>query len=216
MIPKVFHRVWVGGKPLPEEFLFYGETWKDLHPGWKIKLWTDDNMPTFINQEQYDEGGVVLKSDIARIELIYKYGGIYIDTDFECYRNLEPLLKSDNFFSGEKEGVIGNAIFGAKAGHPILRKIIDAMPQSIEENKDFGPNISTGPVFLTKVVDQNKINYLSPKLFFPTPPFSYDPPMQGNKYPKAYAIHHWAASWVGGEEEKIGWEGQQRLKKVGL
>ena len=32
------------------------------------------------------------KQDIARLELLYLEGGVYIDTDFECYKNIEPII----------------------------------------------------------------------------------------------------------------------------
>ena len=33
IIPKVFHRVWLGGKPMPDHFVKWGEGWLAKHPG---------------------------------------------------------------------------------------------------------------------------------------------------------------------------------------
>ena len=44
-IPRIFHQIWVGPDPLPDEFAAYGQTWLDHHPGWELKLWTDENFP---------------------------------------------------------------------------------------------------------------------------------------------------------------------------
>ena len=203
-IPKTFHRIWVGEDPIPDEFIYYGETWEKLHPDWEMKLWTDKNMPKLINQELFDVSPVVLRSDIARFEILYKYGGVYIDTDFECYKNIEPIIKDLEIFSaGEKEGVIGNAIMGAIPTHPVMLKLIKKAPKSIIKNHEYGPNVKTGPIFMTKTLSFEEIYVFGPEYFFPAPPATNVPPNQGYLYPKAYGMHHWAASWIG-KEEKIG------------
>ena len=93
-IPKTFHRIWIGNNPMPEEYEYYGQTFMDLHPDWEYKLWTDDNLPVekFQNRELYEsDDGVVFKANIARIEILFLHGGIYADTDFEFYKNIELL-----------------------------------------------------------------------------------------------------------------------------
>ena len=62
LIPQIFHRIWLGDKEMPEEFVYYGETWKKLHPSWKIKLWTEENIPKLINQEAFDNAKLVAGS----------------------------------------------------------------------------------------------------------------------------------------------------------
>lgn len=36
-------------------------------------------------------------SDYARFDIIYEYGGIYLDTDIEIIRNIDDLLYQDGF-----------------------------------------------------------------------------------------------------------------------
>ena len=202
-IPKIFHRIWIGGNPMPQEFEDYGRTWEDLHPDWEMKTWTDENMPELINQEIYDVSEIVLKSDLARFEMLYKFGGVYIDTDFECYKNIEPLINDLEVFSaGEREGVIGNAIMGSTPKNPLFKRLINEAPRSILANADYGPNIKTGPVFMTRTLSLDEIKVFSPLYFYPTKPGESSPPNAGDKYPEAYANHHWAASWVGKEDNK--------------
>lgn len=223
-IPKIFHRIWIGNKPMPEEYEYYGQTFMDLHPDWEYKLWTDDNLPVnkFQNRDLYkSDNGVVFKANIARIELLYLYGGVYADTDFEFYKNIEPLLKDyDHFFTGEKQGIIGNGIIGSVAGHPILKKLLDGMPESNKANIDYPPTTRTGVVYQTRTLDINDINYLKPELFFPTPPGTTYPADRASDFPDAYAHHHWGASWVGVEGKKD-WgtwkrENRDEAEKLGL
>ncbi len=45
-IPKVFHRIWLGGTPLPDEHTRWGETWQTQHPDWQMRLWNGSWMNT--------------------------------------------------------------------------------------------------------------------------------------------------------------------------
>lgn len=223
-IPKIFHRIWIGNNPMLEEYEYYGQTFMDLHPNWEYKLWTDDNLPVekFQNSELYEsDDGVVFKANIARIELLYLFGGLYADTDFEFYKNIEPLLKGyDHFFTGEKQGIIGNGIIGSVAGHPILKKLLDGMPESNEENKEYPPTIRTGVVYQTRTLNIDKINYLEPKIFFPTSPGTSYPANRASDFPESSAHHHWGQSWVGieGNKNYKTWkqENQEEVKRLGL
>jgi len=158
-ISKKFFRIWIGPAEMPEEHVYYGKTWEKFHPDWEMKLFTDKNMPVekFINKELYEKETLVTKVDIAKFELLRLDGGIFVDSDFECYKNIEPLLEDVDIFScGEREGIIGNAILGSIPNHPTLTKVLKAMPESIKKNKDYGPNIRTGPTFLTRLLDYQK------------------------------------------------------------
>ena len=57
------------------------------HPDWEYKLWTDETVKeiTLINQELFDKAkNYGEKSDILKWELVYRFGGVYIDTDMEA------------------------------------------------------------------------------------------------------------------------------------
>lgn len=205
-IPKVFHFIWVGGNPLPEEFNFYKQTWIDLHPEWEVKVWDESNIDfPIINYKEFLEAGIVLKADLLKLEILYNFGGVFVDFDFECYKNIEPLIEDlEIFSSGEKDGIIGNAIMGTIPQHPVFMKLIKAAPISIEANKDCGPNVKTGPIFMTETLTFDEIYVFSPFYFFPTPPGMASPPGRPDLFPHAYANHHWAGSWIG-KEDKINW-----------
>ena len=93
-IPRVFHQIWVGPEPLPEEFVAYQRTWLTYNPGWKLQLWTEENLPPDLERrEVYEKLRVPAeRADILRVELLWRFGGVYIDTDFECLRPIEGLL----------------------------------------------------------------------------------------------------------------------------
>ena len=70
-------------KLFPEKHKAFRETWMQNHPGWEFRLWTDADIEAFglTNKRLYDETpNYGAKSDIARYEILYRIGGLYVDT----------------------------------------------------------------------------------------------------------------------------------------
>ena len=98
-IPKVIHQIHLGEKPLSDQELKWQKTWKDYNPDWKFILWDDERLKGIgiINQEYLDDcDNYSMKSDILRFDILYQFGGLYIDTDFECLKPLDPFLTTGN------------------------------------------------------------------------------------------------------------------------
>ena len=93
-IPKIIHHIWLGS-PFPEKYKILRETWKKHHPDWEFVLWTDEDIEAFglFNKDLYDQSdNYGAKSDIARYEILYRFGGLYIDTDFESEEDYNELI----------------------------------------------------------------------------------------------------------------------------
>ena len=156
LIPKKIHQIWLGG-PLPEKFEAFCETWKTHHPDWEYKLWTDEDLPDFhfvtgnkINQSQ----NWAQKSDILRLEILNRYGGLYVDVDFMCFKPHDVLHYQSDFYAGLENRVIANALIAAAPNHPIIRTFL----QIIEMTKKLHPHIDivqqqTGPDMFTRIVN---------------------------------------------------------------
>ena len=101
MIPKIIHQIHLGSKCLSELEKKWQSSWVQHHPDWKYCMWTDKCIetrlkithPEILNTcDSFSE-----KSDILRFEILYQYGGLYIDTDFECLKPIDNLLKQTDF-----------------------------------------------------------------------------------------------------------------------
>jgi mannosyltransferase OCH1-like enzyme len=186
-IPHVFHQVWVGPDPLPERFEQYGQTWLDHHPGWERRFWTDENLPPgFRRPEAYERiRSPVERSDILRLELVWMFGGVYVDTDFECLRSIEQLIEGLDFFTADIEpGRVNHAILGAEAGHPILGRALD----EIRPREVYGyDKEATGPLFFDRVLKEFPGATVFEKRLF------YARPADAREH--GYAIHYEANSW---------------------
>ena len=53
-IPRLFHQIWVGPNPFPDEYAALQETWRTHNPDWELHFWRDDNLPEGLRQNQID------------------------------------------------------------------------------------------------------------------------------------------------------------------
>lgn len=205
-IPKVIHQIWIGG-PVPDVFTHYIQTWKDMHPDWEYKLWTDENIHTvnLYNQKFYDEtDSPGVKSDLLKWELVYQFGGVYVDMDFECLRSLDIFHHTYDFYTGLQPLdtqflQLGAALFGAIPGHPILKHCIE----TIKDDWHFhGAPTKSGPVHFTKSFYKTAgkggfIDIALPALYF-YPLGCREKELTYQKWVDtgAFAVHHWAKSWM--------------------
>ena len=174
----------------------------DLHPGWQHITLRDPIDPAAfpLTHHLWDqcETGAQL-ADLVRIEELYLRGGIYIDSDVECYRPFDPLLGAEAFAGWEDTDHIPNAVLGAQAGHPAIGQLVTRAAEMMPCNTwDIGVGLTT-----EVLRGRNDVLLLPPGSFFPVhyrvkqrlrrmPP----PAQIRAENPWSYAAHHWAASWL--------------------
>jgi mannosyltransferase OCH1-like enzyme len=203
MIPKVFHVIWVGG-PMPDHLAAYVDTWRQLNPDWSTILWDEERLDATLDRtldlfrraDQITPHVGQFRSDVARYELLWRFGGVYVDCDFEALRPIDPLLEqldgASMFAAWETDGVwVNNAILGASAWTPLLDEVIDGLAASIAEHPTARPNVQTGPQYLTPIVRRHAADVrLFPSAWF-YPYLWNELDRQDEEFPGAYAIHHW-------------------------
>lgn len=159
-------------------------------------------------------------SDIFRIVVLKKFGGIYKDTDYRFHQSFAPLLHLYNFFSCREpmSSFIGNAVIAASPDHPVINEYlallernyggISAPPyiQRIPEHDGFKTILMTGPGVLTTAVANalgkgGGVDIIFPhEILFPTPVDAY-PQLKVIKPdmavpPSAMGVHYWETSWA--------------------
>jgi len=120
MIPKTIHYCWFGGNPLPTVAKRCIESWKSNCPDFKIKEWNESNFDVHMNpytEMCIREKKYAFLSDYARLWIVAKEGGIYLDTDVELLKPLDDLLDCEAYFGFETEQYIASGLgFGAVPG----------------------------------------------------------------------------------------------------
>lgn len=149
MIPKILHRVWLSydGKSYNESLnercknaiKMQNECCKDF----TIMEWGNECVGYYLEKypmfKRYycDVKNLAFCSDIIRLDVLYRYGGIYLDTDVEVFQplNNEKIL-NNRFFIGqecvdnnEKHSLCGhlvtNGIIGAEKENKIIKSFLD-------------------------------------------------------------------------------------------
>jgi len=205
-IPKIIHQIWLGGT-LPDRYKKFTESWKSLHPSWIYKMWTErevrhlklTNETFFYQATNYGQ-----KSDILRYELLNKFGGIYVDTDFECLKPFDEFLYLDFFTSSgyAAKFELYPALIGSVPGYPVIQRCINEM-KDIDAITYTGMFNTTGPYyfaqkFLKDVTEDSEGVVVFPMGFFYPWPNNIRRQNEPYKYIKSYsyAIHHWDVSWT--------------------
>lgn len=128
-IPRTIHYCWFGNKQMPEMNRRCIDSWRKNCPGYEIIEWNEKNYDVKKNiymRQAYEAGMYGYVPDYARIDILYQYGGIYLDTDVEVLRNLDDLLYLKAYTSFEEYPTINfGGGSGSVKGFPLLKKILD-------------------------------------------------------------------------------------------
>lgn len=215
-IPKIIHYCWVGGKPKPQSVLYCIESWKRRCPDYEIREWNESNYDFTKNEymrQAYEAKKWGFVPDYARLDIVYEYGGIYLDTDVEMLRSFDELLEQDGFMGFENTGdgeyfVNCGHGFGAVPHHEVIRTARDLYDTISFLNADGTPNLLASPHFTTQalrefgLVQENRDQQLPGMTVYASDVLCPKNFRTGKikKTPRTVSIHHFTASWV---DEKI-------------
>ena len=194
-------------------------TWMAVYPereGFRHMMWTDESMEAFCAERypafhakmfsRYKK--IIKKVDVFRYLILFHFGGLYADMDYECvadfWDQLPPGRASVAASAHAGEG-LQNALMASPPGHPFWQYVLYEAYPAIDE-----PNVlvSTGPALVVRAArfappdmlnvlpaerfsvyssgrgDDNVVVHLrSDKGFEPT------------ELPGVYAAHHGTANW---------------------
>lgn len=129
IIPKKIHYCWFSKKPIPNFLQNCIESWKKMCPDYEIICWNEDNYDIdkyLYTREAYRNQKYGFVSDMARLDILYENGGIYLDTDVTILKCLDELLYQEAFIGVEKWGNINSGGgFGAIPHHPMVKKMLE-------------------------------------------------------------------------------------------
>ena len=100
-------------------------------PAYALKEWNEDNSPILVPyvREAYRHRLWSKVSNYVRLHALWTEGGVYLDTDVEVVKPLDPLLDQRMFLGfqiqGRRADWVDNAVAGAVAGHPLNRTCLD-------------------------------------------------------------------------------------------
>ena len=227
MIPKKIHYCWFGGKPLDDLALKCIESWKKYFPGYEIIQWNETNFDVSqmkFMEEAYKNNKWAFVSDVARLIVIYQYGGIYFDTDVEVICDYRDILRDDveGFLGVERLKTVATGLgFGAIQKHPFIKELI-----SIYNNIDFNQfsdclSKIACPILTTELMEKKgyiykeRIQDFCGFRIYPSEYFSPIDYMSGKmfKTEQTHSIHWYSSSW-NTEESKKEHITAQKLRRI--
>lgn len=172
-IPRRIWQTWKT-KDVPDKWELSPLTIKKHMREWTYTLTTDEdnrrivkeNFPDFL--DTYDSFEYpIQRADAIRYMILYLYGGLYLDLDYEMQHSLEPhLVGGDLFFieSVNVGGYLTNSIMASRAGHPIWLDMLNEMKTNKGPFYAFGKHLkvitTTGPGMVDRVVKRGKYKYV--------------------------------------------------------
>jgi len=161
------------------------ESWWKHFPDYEYRLWSDEDLDELVRTkypEYYDMyrgyDKPIKRYDAARYFILNEYGGIYADMDYECHTRFD--LDSGRVHMNQTpitdQNVLQNALMASPPGHPLWRKVFDALV----ENQHKEVSYATGPMLVEQFVSE--VNVL--------------PKEQFSTREATFATHHCTATWL--------------------
>jgi mannosyltransferase OCH1-like enzyme len=164
IIPKIIHQLWIGPKPRPSKFM---ATWKKKHPDYEYIMWNEEELNrrglcleciSKINEIEEING----KADIIRWEILYYYGGLFVDADSICIEPFNYLMNQNKPFCGYeneniRQGLVATGTMAFPKNHPLPRGAIDYIKANQVSRAKTGKMAwqTVGPELLTKLLQTN-------------------------------------------------------------
>ena len=212
LIPKKIHQIWLGDKIIPKKCKKWMLSWQEFNPQWEYKLWDEQNIKELdvkdmnIYSKKFNPG---YRSDILRYIILKNFGGIYVDTDFECLKPLPSNILRYKFIAGIMFGnnpCIGNSILISVPNFLLMDNILNDIKLKDYKNdishiiNHSGPNTVTREYFKLNKDNQNECLILPSNYFYPYPNFMLN--KQIDRYREieddSIGIHHWQMTWMKG------------------
>ena len=160
-IPHMLHQFWDKEQP-PEDVAKLMDGAKRINADCTYRRWCDADARRFLSTLDWAEPlrayrvarHAAMKSDIFRLAVLCKEGGLYLDADDFCAAPLRKLLAHDTEFLcyQEEYGSIGNNFLAATPGHPIVTAALREAVRSVLNGAGESLWLVTGPGLISRIV----------------------------------------------------------------
>ena len=214
-IPKIIHYCGFGSGQMSEQENMCIESWKKYCPDYTFIEWNDSNYNihkcTYMEQAA-SVGKWSFVTDYVRLDVLYEYGGIYLDTDVELLKEFDSLLMHKAFIGFEQDDRVNDGQgMGAEPHLHMIREMRDMYEKISFFHEDGSLNLRECTQYRTQYLQKRGLilngerqtvgdievyptEYFCPKSFLTGKLTVTD---------KTYSIHHFRGAWHTDKEKKI-------------
>ena len=223
-IPKIIHYCWFGGKPKPPLAEKCIASWKKYCPDYEIREWNEDNfdlthVPKYVRQA-YEAGRWAFVTDYVRLCALTEHGGVYMDTDVEVVKPLDPYLKHEAFAGFESIDRVQTGLLACEAGFPLFRDFLAHYDTAEFLRPDGTADTTTNVEVLTRLCADRGLQFndryqvidglaIYPREYFC--PVDYDTEKL-HRTRRTVTIHWFSGSWHTEEELEFIRQEKERLR----
>ena len=188
-IPKIIHQIWLdrnlsNNETPPDKYLRLGYpfSWLERNPNHEYKLWNRDMVNNLLENhiilKKYSSfysklAHFIEKCDFARFLIMYAEGGVYIDLDFGCVKDISPLTEGKELqvwfepieHTEQWDAHIGrrlyNGFIASSVGHHFWLDWMDSIVSNYDPYK--GAFFTTGPPAFAKFFNDNNYKSIHPE-----------------------------------------------------
>lgn len=225
-IPKVIHYIWLGTREIDNVSKKCMETWGKYLPDYKVVKWGDDECKDIIAGNRYASQALAAKkyafvSDYIRVYVLYHYGGVYMDTDVQIFKNIDCFLNNDAFTCFENPTMIPTALMASSKGNSWMKMLLDDYEHrefidangkmDITTNVEVITRLSKSMGFIPNAQEQvfgPGVHIYTKDYFCPIDTYSNNDVFTEN----TYAAHLYNGSWTSPARRKL----SKLKKKLGI
>lgn len=213
-IPKVIHYCWFGGNPKPKLAEKCIRSWKKYCSDYEIVEWNEDNfdltsVPQYVRQAM-EAGRWAFVTDYVRLRALTEQGGIYMDTDVELVKSLDPYLRHQAFAGFESQVGVQTGLLACEKDFPLFREFLGHYDHASFLLPDGTLDTTTNVQVLTDLclkkglVCNDRLQTVAGLTIYPKEvfcPVDFDTRLL-KKTRKTVAIHWFSGSWQTEEERQ--------------
>lgn len=216
-IPKIIHTIWFGNNQKNEVILNCEKSIKRVLQNdisrYELKYWSEENFDindSAFTKKMYTDKRWAFVSDYARLKILYKEGGIYLDSDMFVLKSFNDFIESGfSLVLGKEDGIhISAGMIACTPKNIFIKKCLDFYDTNTDD-------MITIPRVLTNIfeeykkdnniktdeLEKNNIKVFEPNYFYPFDAnniknFKFDFAKNTSTAPsESYAVHMWNYSW---------------------
>ena len=190
------------------------KTWQRFCHDYEFIRWDEESYDVSkyaYTKQAYESGKYGFVTDVVRLDVLYQYGGIYMDTDVKLIKSFNEMIYNKGFVGVERWGNIntGGGV-GAVKEHPMIKEMLDYRLKYPFIYEDGSLNVETNGLYETMPFTKyglridNTLQIVNEMTVYPASVFHPYDYMSGEEKieDNTIGIHYFYGGWMDEEDRR--------------